>query len=382
MAAIRNYGIMWKTVSEDCNLACSYCYYSRVMGKPETIRRPEPRILEKVLADYLATCGRAANIAWQGGEPTLAGLNFFRDVVKLEQELAKPPQVISNAIQTNGILIDQSWAEFFKEYRFLVGVSLDGNQIVHDQYRVDSRGKGSWQRVLKGIRWLQKENVDFNILTVVGPHNVRHGRDLMKFYESEGFRWVQFIPQMSFQSQRPEDAGLYAISPKDYGQFLCETFDEWYNHGFPKMSIRYFDNVLSTYIGLTPDLCTIHASCPPHLVIESNGDIYPCDFYLDSRWKLGNIQDISLSEAFNTETYEVFRRMKPRLPETCQSCHWKPYCRGGCPRNRVFNLEADNTPDYFCEAFQMFFDYAHKRLQSLAQRIKAERARMALLRVP
>lgn len=375
------YGLMWKTVSEDCNLACDYCYYSRVLGKPEQVRRPVPAVLEKVLREYLASCGGQASIAWQGGEPLLAGLPFFRQVVSLEADYAQPPVVISNAVQTNGVLINDAWAEFFGEYRFLVGVSLDGPEAVHDAHRVDGHGRGSYARVRRGIETLQKAQVEFNILTVVGPHNVERGAELLDFYRSQGFGWVQFIPQMGFHSQNPDQPGAFAISPEAYGQFLCETFDVWYADGHPTLSIRYFDNVLQTYIGLTPDLCTIQGKCPPHLIVDSNGDLYPCDFFFDDTWRLGNIADMDLRDAFATTTYARFVAMKPDLPEKCRTCPWLRHCRGGCPRNRIEDDGAASHPDYFCRAFEMFFAHADGRLKALAQPLKVERSKRALQRL-
>ncbi len=375
------YGIMWKTVSEDCNLACDYCYYSRVLGKPEQVRTPVPEVLEKVLRDYLSTCGSTASIAWQGGEPLLAGLPFFRRVVALEAEYAKPPMVLSNAIQTNGILINQAWAEFFRDYRFLVGVSLDGPEALHDSHRVDAHGRGSYARVMRGISVLQQHAVEFNILTVVGPHNVGHGAELLDFYRDQGFQWVQFIPQMAFQSQHPDRPGQFAITAEEYGQFLCDTFDVWYRDGHPDMSIRYFDNVLQTYVGVSPDLCTMKAKCPPHLVVESSGDLYPCDFFLDGEWKLGNIREMTLSDAFGTDTYARFASIKPDLPEKCRACPWLKHCRGGCPRNRVDEQGQMSAPDYFCTAFERFFAYADERLQTLAKPMRQQRSKRALQRL-
>ncbi len=374
------YSLFWKTVSEDCNLACDYCYYSRVLGRPESVRRPTATVLEKVLREYLSTCGPIASIAWQGGEPLLAGLPFFQTVVDMQARLATPPQVLNNAIQTNGVLINRAWAEFFYQYRFLVGVSLDGPPDIHNSHRVTSQGSGSYARVMRGIRWLQETHVDHNILTVVGPHNVNIGRELLQFYRAAGFKWIQFIPQMSFQSHHPEQDGQYAITPDEYGRFLCDTFDEWYNKGQPNMSVRFFDNVLQTYIGLTPDICTMQTQCPPHLVVESNGDLYPCDFYMDDTWKLGNCANMTLTEALETPTYRRFAAMKPDLPNKCQTCPWLTHCRGGCPRNRSEDSSTILGPDYFCTAYETFFEYTDKRMQAIARPLRTKRTRAILMR--
>ena len=262
-----SYGIMIKTVSEDCNLACEYCYYSHVLGKPQGVHVPTDTVLRKLLSDYLKTCGKTASITWQGGEPLLAGIPFFRKVLALQIEYARPGMVLSNAIQTNGILINQNWARLFHDYRFLVGVSVDGPEFIHNRFRVDGGGHGSFKRVMRGIEWLRREQVEFNILTVIGPHNVTQAHELMAFYQQEQIRWVQFIPQMDFSSQDTDKPGKFQISTEDYGRFLCEAFDVWYNHGHPEMSIRYFDNILQTYMGQVPDICTMQASCPSALAM-------------------------------------------------------------------------------------------------------------------
>lgn len=370
------YGIMWKTVSEDCNLACDYCYYSRVRGRPAGIHRPAADVLSAVLGDYLATCGPYASIAWQGGEPTLAGLPFFHRVVALETRLAHPPQVISNAFQTNGVLLTEAWARFFKQYRFLVGVSLDGPEDIHDARRVDAAGHGTWTRVMRGIAHLEAAQVAFNILTVVGPHNVRAGPRLIEFYLEHGFSWVQFLPEMGFHSQESDRPGTYAITPVEYGTFLCETFDAWWATG-RRLSVRYFDNVLYTYLGLTPEACTLRTECPPYLIVEANGDIYPCDFYLGTTWRLGNIRDLSLRDALATERYRRFQHLKhAALPDRCRSCRWQAHCHGGCPRNRVSAPDDPRNWDYFCDAYQMFYEHAGPRLERWAAEMERTRHRL------
>ena len=365
------YGMMIKTVSEDCNLSCQYCYYSHVLGRPQGIRVPSDAVLAKLLSDYLTTCGRVASITWQGGEPLLAGIGFFRKVLKLEMEYARPGTVLSNAIQTNGVLMNQEWAVLFREYRFLVGVSLDGPEDIHNRYRVDAGGHGSFTRVMRGLDWLRRERVEFNVLTVIGPHNVTKARELMKFYRNQQFRWVQFIPQMTFSSQDSGTPGQFDITAEEYGNFLCEAFDSWYNAGHPPFSIRYFDNVLQTYMGQVPDICTMQQSCPALLVVESSGDIYACDFYLDDQWRLGNVTAMPLIQAFETEGYRRFQNMKPRLPEKCVQCSWVSHCQGGCPRNRGGVTRDDlNAPDYFCTAYMKFFHHADSRLKTLASRLR------------
>lgn len=359
--------VMFKTVSESCNLACDYCYYSRVKGNPGRAQEAiDPHLLERFMADYMSSYARgSASLAWQGGEPLLAGREFFERVVALEAQYAPNHTVISNGIQTNGVLINNAWAEFFRTYHFLVGVSLDGPETIHDARRVDRHGQGSFRRVMRGIDHLQRNNVDFNILTVVHPGNVDRVDALFEFYQSEGLRWVQFIPAMNFLAQNPEHPGRYEITPEDYGRFLCQTFDQWYNDGQPKMSIRFFDNVLSRYVGLEPEQCTLAEMCPPTLVIEQNGDVYPCDFYLGPQWRMGNIRDDRLATLLRSPVYRRFRQLKASLANACQSCQWRSGCQGGCPRNRGDDAGSVGGVDYFCQAYQQFFTYADNRLHRL-----------------
>ncbi|MBW4839254.1 MAG: radical SAM protein, partial [Paenibacillaceae bacterium] len=243
-----NLGVMWKTVSEDCNLACDYCYYSTCGGKPgPKINRIDSALLDKFIKDYMQYSQGAATFAWQGGEPLLAGLDFFQEVVYRQTLHAPPHTIISNSLQTNATLVDDRWAAFFRTYQFLIGVSLDGPKEIHDSRRVNAAGKGSFDRAMAGIGHLRKHQVDFNILTVIHKGNVDQAKTLMAFYRENGFNFVQFIPCMDFRSQQVDQPGEYEITPQEYGDFLCEIFDEWYNDGNPEVSIRFFDNMLGVY---------------------------------------------------------------------------------------------------------------------------------------
>jgi len=272
-------GVMWKTVSESCNLACDYCYYSRCQGRPGRIDRIDDQVLEKFISEYMAMKKGAVPFAWQGGEPLLAGLDFFKKVVSLQAKYAPPNTIISNAIQTNGTMIKREWAKFFKKYNFLVGVSIDGPEEINDSRRVTGSGKGSYQAIMNGIEYLKEENVEFNILTVLHENNVHRAKDLMEFYAAEGFEYVQFIPCMDFMSQEVNKPTQYLITPQEYGDFLCEAFDVWYNDGYPEISIRFFDNMLMVYLNHNAESCEQSETCLKTIVFEQNGDAYPCDFF-------------------------------------------------------------------------------------------------------
>ncbi len=366
-------GVMWKTVSEDCNLACDYCYYSTCGGKPgPRINRIRRDILEKFIKEYMAKSKGAASFVWQGGEPLLAGLDFFEEVVELQAKYAPPHTVIGNALQTNGTLIDEKWARFFKTYRFLIGVSVDGPKEIHDARRVTGSGKGSYDRVMRGIGHLREAGVEFNILTVVHEGNVHKAKELMAYYMREGFDYVQFIPCMDFRAQQTDKPGKYLITPEQYGRFLCEAFDIWYNDGDPKISVRFFDNMLSVYLHREAELCIHRKSCPKMLVLEQNGDAYPCDFYISDPFKLGNVGTDSLDDILGNPLYREFLSLKPNLPDKCVHCPYLRLCHGGCPRNRNWSgIGEKPDADYFCRSYMQIYEYAHERMEKVARNIRA-----------
>lgn len=363
-------GVMWKTVSEACNLACDYCYYSGCGGQPGKIDKIDPVVLEKFIKEYMSLSNGVASFAWQGGEPLLAGLEFFLQVVFLQAKYAPKNTIISNVLQTNATLINEDWAKFFKQYNFLIGVSLDGPKGINDARRVTGHGMGSYDRVMRGIDLLRKYKVEFNILTVVQENNVGRAKELMEFYQSEDFSHVQFIPCMDFRAQEPSKPGRYLISPEQYGQFLCEAFDIWYNDGNPTTSVRFFDNMLSVYLHQEAELCVHRQSCPKTLVLEQNGDAYPCDFYINDEYKLGNVGEDALSDLLTSPIYSDFLRLKPNLPDKCKSCKYLKLCHGGCPRNR--QMDEAIHPDYFCDSYLQIYDYAHERMERLAENIKRQ----------
>ncbi|WP_217586510.1 anaerobic sulfatase maturase [Lentibacillus saliphilus] len=365
-------GVMWKTVSEACNLACDYCYYSRCNGKPGKINRIADDVLEKFMREYMELKRGIVPFAWQGGEPLLAGLDFFKKVVSLQAKHAPKNTIISNSIQTNGILINEEWAEFFKTYNFLVGVSLDGPKDINDARRVTGSGKGSFDLITRGIDHLRNAGVEFNILTVIHENNVGKAAELMAFYEQEGYTHVQFIPCMEFQSQDTSQPGRYLISPEQYGTFLCEAFDHWYRDGSPTISIRFFDNILSVYSGYSAEMCAHMETCPRTIIFEQNGDAYPCDFFIDDDFRLGNIAHDSLARMLQSEKMDQFLAMKPELNEACKSCEFLHLCHGGCPRNRIQD-DGSRDVEYFCESYKMIYHHAHKRMEQLGQTIKKNR---------
>lgn len=369
-------GVMFKTVSTDCNLDCDYCYYRESLEGSRVRRRIAPELLDAFFGqymDYVADAG-AASVAWQGGEPTLAGLRFFEQVVALQARHARPGTTISNALQTNGVLIDDAWGTFLKTYNFLVGVSIDGPEEIHNVRRAYKSRRGSFDHAMRGVGVLRRYGVPVNALCVLGPHNVERPRELVRFYRREGFSHVQFIPEMRFQALEPEKPADYAITPAQYGRFLTEAFDEWHEEGRPTLSIRFFDNAVQTYVGVPNESCVQSDRCDAGIVVEHNGDVYPCDFYVHPDWKLGNVLESPLREILKNPKRLAFVLQKHRpLPEACQRCEWLKVCKSGCPRNRTAVDDAVR-PDYFCAAYKEFYPHAHARLARVAERVRQRQA--------
>ena len=366
--------VLFKTVSSDCNLDCAYCYYRQSLEGTRVRRRIDERVLDSFLRQYMDHVAdvHVAGLSWQGGEPTLAGIEFFERAVALEAKYAAPATTIGNALQTNAVLLDDRWGEFLRQYDFLVGVSLDGPQDVHDSVRRDRGGHGSFQRVMAGIDVLRRHGVDFNILCVVGPHNVGRVHDLMRFFRGEGFSYLQLIPAMDFQSVEPDAPPSYLITAEDYGGFLVDLFDEWYQGGFPKTSVRTFDAVLQSFLGIPNDLCVYGEQCDAGIVVEYNGDIYPCDFYVSDAWRLGNVMDEPLETILSKPERADFVSRKQDLPSQCRACQWRILCHGGCPRNRLD--AAGGPPEYFCASHEHLFARTADRFRAVAERIRRRRA--------
>lgn len=362
--------VMFKTVS-GCNLDCDYCYYRRSASHAGTPAQLPREVLQAFMPAYMRYVAEShqASLSWQGGEPTLAGLDFFRTAVSLEARHAIAPMSISNALQTNAVIIDDDWAEFLAEYDFLVGVSLDGPEAMHDTARKDMAGNGSFRRTMCGIQALRRHDVDTNVLCVVTEHNVRRANDLADFFLSEGLSYLQFMPCMAFKSSEPATEPAYTVTADEYGGFLAELFDRWYGTGVPSFSVRTFDNVLQSLLGEENDLCIHAGTCHAGLVIECNGDVYPCDFYIHPAWRLGNVLTHSLEDMADGAKMREFSARKLRLPADCARCEYVSVCKGECPRNRVAGPDGTPGVSYFCASYKRLFAQALPRFRELAGRL-------------
>ncbi len=361
--------LLIKPASAVCNLDCSYCFYLDRDADPYKelpARRMSDETLERLVDGYLFYSYPNSVFAFQGGEPTLAGLPFFEKLVSLQQRYGRNGQAVSNALQTNGVLLDESWCDLFRSYNWLLGVSLDGPEEINDRYRFNKAGHGTWKRVMQSLETLQKHRVEFNILCVLSQANIEHPRELYRFYKSLGVDNVQFIPLAEFH---PDGTPMpFTITPEQYGRFLVEIFDLWWPDR-RQMRIRCFDNIAEALAGQKPGACTMHETCDSYCVVEYNGDIYPCDFFVEGGWKLGNIHLDSWPEiARRTRRYSFARKKTLAHPE-CQVCEYQSICHGGCPKFRHGPQGRFEDLDYFCQAYKMIYAKATGPLRADLKKI-------------
>ena len=347
--------LLIKPASAVCNLDCSYCFYLDRAADPYKslpARRMTTETLERLVDGYLFYSYPNSVFAFQGGEPTLAGLPFFEKLVRLQQEHGRNGQSVSNALQTNAVLLDKNWCDLFRGYQWLLGVSLDGPEDVHDLYRYNKEGHGTWKRVMESVELLKKHSVEFNILCVLSQANVEKPKELYRFYRSLGVDNVQYIPLAEFDAEG--NPLPFTITAEQYGRFLCDTFDVWWPER-RRMRIRFFDNIAEALAGQRPGTCTMHETCDSYVVVEYNGDVYPCDFFVEGSWKLGNIELDSWPEiARRTRRYSFASKKTLAHPE-CQVCEYQSLCHGGCPKFRHGPHRNFHDLDYFCQAYKMIY---------------------------
>jgi uncharacterized protein len=365
--------LLIKPVSAICNLDCAYCFYldresDRYTALPA--RRMTEETLERLVDTYLFYSYPNSTFAFQGGEPTLAGPVFFEKLVKLQQEHGRNGQAVANAIQTNGILLDDRWCELFKQYQWLVGISIDGPEAIHDRYRFDKGGAGTWRKVMKGVEVSNKHGVEFNALCVVSQANVRHAAEIYRFFRSQGIEYLQYIPLSEFDGLG--EPLPFTITPEQYGRFLCETFDLWWPER-RKVRIRYFDNIAEALAGQKPSACTMHETCDSYVVVEFNGDVYPCDFFVEKDWKLGNLTYDSWPEIARRQRRYQFAAKKTIAHPECQACEYQSICHGGCPKHRRDPRRSFDDLDYFCAAYKMIFKRAVDPLKKDVESITRDR---------
>ncbi len=357
-----------KPVSGACNLACKYCFYQDVMEKrsEKNLGIMDDQTRDALIEKAIGESEKAVSFAFQGGEPTLAGLDFYKAFVKKARSCKKPGMRIFYSIQTNGMVLDKAWARFFKENGFLVGLSLDGDKACHDEMRVDIGGKGSFLTVSKSASLLSREGVDFNILCVVTSNTARRARAVYSYFKKQGYPYIQYIPCLDpFDVEHGSQP--FSLTPQKYGTFLKTTFDAWYDDLVKGeyVSIRYFDDLVNVLAGKGSSSCALLGTCGSYFVIEADGGVYPCDFYVLDEWRMGNIRELSFLKLFETKAYKEFLRRGDRRPEKCEGCVYQPVCGGGCQRDRIW--EEGQVRHVYCDTLRSFFEYAMPRLSEIAR---------------
>jgi uncharacterized protein len=360
--------ILVKPAGPDCNMACNYCFYTckQEMFKESSVHRMSEEVLTELIRQFMEQSPSEVSITWQGGEPTLMGLDFFKKAASLEERFGKR-KTIGNGMQTNGLMIDREWAEFFKRYSFLVGLSIDGPEHIHDHYRKRQGGQPTWRAVCESARLMLDSGVSVNALSVVNDYSVRFPDDIYAFHKGLGLTYMQFIPCLEPDPVQPGSAAPFSVAPETYGDFLCRIFDLWkgdFRDGMQTTSVRFFESLLFSYAGFPPMECTLSHECGSYVVVEHNGDVFACDFFVEEDTRLGNIMHERLDSMLNSERQTAFGRVKANLPPACEGCTWLALCCGGCPRERGFGTEGGRL-NYFCEAFKRFFSHADAGLRQL-----------------
>jgi len=363
--------ILVKPAGPDCNLACSYCFYSckSDLFPGNKTHRMSGAILTEMIRQLMTQSGNSVGIGWQGGEPTLMGLSFFQAAVELICRFGQN-QTVGNGLQTNGLLVDKDWSRFLRKYDFLVGLSIDGPGHVHDRYRLTRDGSGTWSAVVDKAKLLLDEGVCVNALSVVTDYAADFPEETYAFFKGLGLNHMQFIPCVERDPLNPGELMPFSVSADTYGSFLSTLFDLWISdfvNGQPTTSVRFFDSLFCKYIGMAPPECTLLDACGTYLVVEHNGDVYSCDFFVEPAWCLGNIGSGQLKDMLNSQRQAAFGSMKENVSDTCKACRWLNPCSGGCTRNRLLDPHRDCT-SYLCKAYKKFFEHADARLTDLASR--------------
>lgn len=375
----RGFTTMVKPVGSLCNMRCKYCYY---LDKAALYDYRQPQMDDRLLESYIRANIEGNNspviaFAWHGGEPLLAGKEFFRKAVALQQRYAEG-KTVENSIQTNGLLVDDEWCQIFRDNNFLVGVSIDGPEHIHDAHRVDAGGNPTFARVMKGIERLYRNRVEYNTLTTVNIHSEGRGAEVYKFLRQISV-FMQFLPVAELlcdgRVQSPENEGAdvapWSVSAKGFGQFMCDIFDIWVKNDVGRRYVQLFDATLALMVGVQPSVCSLCETCGSGLTVEHNGDVYCCDHFVYPQYKIGNIHTDRLADlAYCDRQFEFGVAKRALLPRECRHCKFYNLCHGECPKHRFI---ADNTGEYgknyLCDGYRMFYEHTESAMMRMKQLI-------------
>lgn len=364
--------LLIKPASGSCNLRCRYCFYHDEMQKREKQNYGfmSFETLEEIVKKTLADCEQQCDFIFQGGEPTLVGLDFYKKLLEFEQKYNIHNVNVMNSIQTNGYQLGEEWAEFFAANNFLVGVSLDGIKYTHDAYRENSVGKGSFGEIMKTLEMFDKKGVDYNILTVVNRRTAERITRIYEFYKKNNWKYQQYIACLDPLGE-PKGSQEYSLTPEVYGEFLVNLFDLWYLDlcKGEQPYIRQFENYISLLMGYPPESCDMKGCCSIQHVVEADGSVYPCDFYVMDEYKIGSFLEDSIGEMGNRGLESGFVEASLNRPEECKTCKYAYLCRGGCRRNRQTDEAGHLGQNYFCSSYKYFFEKTHSRMEEIARQL-------------
>lgn len=369
--------LLIKPVSSQCNIQCGYCFYRNVSSSRQTtLNKPmSDMVMEQLVDKACSFASSSCTFAFQGGEPTLAGLPYFEKFVDRVRKHCPTELKTQFVLQTNALNLSDDMLRFFKDNGFLLGISLDGPAELHNMIRRDNSGRGTFVPVMETITRIQEAGIEFNILSVVTNRSVRFVKEIYTFFKNHGFRFIQFIPCLPpLPESRMQGVQPFPLSAKSYGTFLIDLFNLWYTDLMAGQytSIRQFDNYLLMLLRQPPEACDMGGRCSVQYVIESDGNIYPCDFFALDKYLLGNITALSFEEIDRQREKLRFIDESVELGAQCKACHYLPLCRGGCKRHRLMasgSME-DLTHNYFCKAFTAFFEVCGSRLVHAAELMK------------
>lgn len=384
----RVFSLMIKPVGSACNLRCQYCYYldkSQLYGGKEPIMDDE--LLEEIIKQYIeANEANEISFCWHGGEPLLAGLDFYKKAIDYQRKYANG-KTISNSLQTNGTLITNDWAIFFKDNGFLIGVSIDGPQEIHNAFRNHALGKNSWLGTIRGIEKLYRNKVEYNTLSTINHYSENKGVEVYSYLKRCGSKYIQFLPVMerinkqtkriAAPNETDAERAEWSVEPKAFGQFMCDIFDTWVKHDVGRIFVQLFDATLAKYVNADPGICIFNETCGDNLIVEHNGDVYVCDHFVYQDFKLGNLKQNSIQEILNSNKRLAFGLSKRNsLARECQLCKFRTICVGECPKHRF-----ENGKNALCEGYKMFYEHTEPYFQFMANELKAGRAPANIMKI-
>lgn len=381
--------VMLKPAGSLCNLRCKYCYYleKNALYTEQKNHVISDEMLDKFIREYIeAQTSPDVLFCWHGGETLMRPISFYRRAIELQRKYARGRR-IDNTIQTNATMLTDEWCEFFRENNFLVGVSIDGPQEFHDEYRRTATGKPTFHKVMQGIRLLNKHNVDWNALAVVNDFNADYPLEFYNFFKEIGCHYIQFTPIVERRIERNDGLSLapgmeeggelvdFSVTPEQWGKFLCTIFDEWVRHDVGTYFIQIFDATLANWAGVQPGLCSLAKECGHAGVMEFNGDVYSCDHFVYPEHRLGNINEKTITEMMYGEKQREFAKLKHELlPQQCRECPVEFACHGECPKNR-FTRDKYGNPglNYLCKGYRQFFEHVKPYMDFMKGELDAKR---------